>query len=77
MRLTEVEARLLGQSRDECLEPTLLADIDALLARTVAPISDVRASAAYRSAMVRALLLQALEAAAGRDPEDLRLVAPT
>ena len=77
VRLTEVEARLLGQSRDECLEPTLLADIDAVLARTVAPISDVRASAAYRSAMVRALLLQALEAAAGRDPEDLRLVAPT
>jgi xanthine dehydrogenase small subunit len=75
VRLASVEARLVTQPRAACLEPGLLADIDAELARTLAPISDVRASAAYRSAMVRALLLRSLEVAAGRNPEDLRLVA--
>ncbi len=62
LRATAIEAYLEGRDLDEA---ALTAAAD-LVPGTISPISDLRASAAYRTHMCRVMLVRALRAAAGR-----------
>jgi len=77
LRVPTVEAMLLGHAPDSFLPgqapSTRLLEA---LGGVVKPISDVRASAAYRSAMAVALLQKALAVAAGYGDADLLAVRP-
>jgi CO/xanthine dehydrogenase FAD-binding subunit len=62
VRAPAIEACLEGRDLDE---PTIAAVAD-LVPGAISPISDLRASAAYRTHMCRVMLVRALRAAAGR-----------
>lgn len=65
LRLSALEALIIDRTFDSCLtDAALKVAIEDCLALHVSPISDVRASASYRSAMVRALFERALVRAA-------------
>jgi carbon-monoxide dehydrogenase medium subunit len=61
-RATSIEACLEGRALDEAA----LAEVAGLVAGAISPISDLRASAEYRTHMCRVMLVRALRAAAGR-----------
>lgn len=61
-RAPEIEAHLAGRDLDD----EVIAGAEALVDGVISPISDVRASAAYRSHMSRVMLRRALRAAVGR-----------
>jgi len=62
VRLTDLEAELIGREPDE----NLILAIARRARSLVRPITDVRASAWYRSEMVREILAQALRLAVRR-----------
>jgi len=62
VRSGAVEESLEGRSLDEA---TLAAAAD-LVPAAISPITDIRASAEYRTHMCRVMLVRALRAAAGR-----------
>jgi carbon-monoxide dehydrogenase medium subunit len=61
-RAVEIEAMLLGKPLDE----RVIADARALVGGTISPISDVRASAEYRTHMCGVMVDRGLRAAASR-----------
>ncbi len=62
VRATAIEACLEGRALDDAA----LAEAAGLVAGAISPISDLRASAEYRTHMCRVMLVRALRAAAGR-----------
>jgi xanthine dehydrogenase FAD-binding subunit len=62
VRATAVEASLEGRD----LDAAALAGAAALVPGQISPITDLRASAEYRTHMCRVMLVRALRAAAGR-----------
>jgi len=77
LRLPEVEAMLLGSTPDSFLPGGESApNLEKTLSGIIKPISDVRASAAYRSAMALTLLHKAIAVIAGRPDPDLLTVRP-
>ncbi|MGA1677413.1 MAG: hypothetical protein ACO377_13420 [Pseudomonadales bacterium] len=79
IRLQPVEQLLIGHTPEQCLlSAGLRKEISELLSDLVTPISDVRGSAGYRSAMVEALLRRALHATASDSrPSGLATVKAT
>ena len=64
LRLKEVESLLQGQR----LSPEVLARAQELARQSIAPVSDVRASADYRRQITGVLIKRALEALLDRRP---------
>lgn len=62
VRATTIEACLEGRAFDDAA----LAEAAGLVAGIISPITDLRASAEYRTHMCRVMLMRALRAAAGR-----------
>jgi len=62
LRAIAIEAFLEGRGLDDAA----LADATDLVPGTISPITDLRASAEYRTHMCRVMLVRALRAAAGR-----------
>ncbi len=77
LRVPSVEAMLLGQMPDSFLPGQVSSGVLVeALGEVVKPISDVRASVAYRSAMAATLLQKALAVTAGHTDPDLLAVQP-
>ena len=75
LRLPAAEALLIGQTPDSLVSGNAQEQaLTSLVGSLLTPISDVRASAAYRSAMALALLRKALARAAGMADADLDAV---